>query len=116
MDKADKPDKIVYTLSEVASITKLSPKTISRWEKEFYFLNSGRTGSGKKIFREKDLVIIKRLGELIEKKGLTHAGAKRKIEKEFDIKGSVPINPERLKKLLFQIKEQLVELSDSLDK
>ncbi|MBD3414190.1 MAG: MerR family transcriptional regulator [Candidatus Aminicenantes bacterium] len=116
MNKIKKSDKIVYSLSEVATLTKLNIKTINRWEKEFYFLNSGQTGSGKKIFREKDLKIIKRLNELIEQKGLTHAGAKRKIEKEFEIKGSVPVNPERLKKVLFQIKEQLVDLSDSLEK
>jgi len=116
MDQSKNPDKIVYTLSEVVRITKINPKTLNKWEKEFYFLNSGRTGSGKKIFREKDLKIIKRLNELIENKGLTHAGAKRKIENEFNIKGSAPVNPERLKKLLFQIKEQLVDLSDSLEK
>ncbi len=116
MKESSQPDKIVYTLSEVTKITKISPKTINRWEKEFYFLNSGRTGAGKKIFREKDLQIIKRLKDLIENKGLTHAGAKRKIENEFNIKGSVPINPERLKKLLFKIKEQLVNLSESLEK
>jgi DNA-binding transcriptional MerR regulator len=116
MIQSKNSDKIVYTLSEVIKITNIKPKTLSRWEKEFYFLNSGRTGSGKKIFREKDLNIIKRLKELIENKGLTHAGAKRKIENEFNIKGSAPVNPERLKKLLFQIKEQLLNLSDSLEK
>lgn len=116
MEKSKDPNKIVYKLSEVIKITKTDPQTLSRWEKEFYFLNSGRTASGKKIFREKDLNIIKRLKELIENKGLTHAGAKRRIENEFNIKGSAPLNPERLKKLLFQIKEQLINLSDSLEK
>jgi len=116
MSKSNKNNKIVYSLSEVTKITKINPKTINRWEKEFYFLNSGQTGAGKKIFREKDLKIIKRLTELIENKGLTHAGAKRKIENEFNIKGATPVNPEQLKKVLFKIKEQLVNLLDSLEK
>jgi DNA-binding transcriptional MerR regulator len=115
-NKSNKQEKIIYSLSEVIRITKINPKTINKWEKEFYFLNSGRTGSGKKIFREKDLKIIKRLKELIENQRLTHAGAKRKIENEFNIKGSVPANPEQLKKILFKIKEQLVNLTDSLEK
>lgn len=110
------PEKLAYKLEEVSRITQLDPAQIEAWEKEFYFLSSGRTASGEKIFRKKDLTIILRLKELLGKKGLTLSGAKRKIEEEFGLKSSVPVHPDRLKKVLYQVREQLQEISSSLGK
>jgi len=110
------PEKLVYRLKEISGITQLDPQTIDAWEKEFPFLNAGETASGHKIFRQKDLTIIMRIKELLEKKGYTLAGAKRKIEEEFGTKTSGAVHPDRLKKVLFRVKEQLKEMSDSLEK
>ncbi|MFO7866908.1 MAG: MerR family transcriptional regulator [Candidatus Aminicenantes bacterium] len=109
-------NKLVYSLSEVSRLAKLPSKTIEIWEKELYFLNAGRTSKGKTIFRKRDLDIILRLKDLLNKEGMTLAGAKRKIEREFNIRGSVPVHPDRLKKLLFQVKEQLADIAASLEK
>lgn len=110
------PDKLVYRLEEISRIAQLNPGVIDAWEKEFYFLHAGKTGSGDKIFRKKDLAIILRLKELLEKKGLTLAGAKRRVEEEFGIKTSTPVHPDRLKKVLFRVREQLQEIASSLEK
>ena len=110
------PDKLVYRLEEISRIAQLNPGVIDAWEKEFYFLHAGKTGSGDKIFRKKDLAIILRLKELLEKKGLTLAGAKRTVEEEFGIKTSTPVHPDRLKKVLFRVREQLQEIASSLEK
>jgi len=117
MRKSDKtPEKLVFRLEEISRISQLNPEIIEAWEKEFYFLHAGQTGSGEKFFRKKDLTIILRLKELLEKKGLTLAGAKRKIEEEFGIKTSTPVHPDRLKKVLVQIRDQLQEIADLLEK
>ena len=63
------PDKLVYRLEEISRIAQLDPEVIDAWEKELYFLHAGQTGSGKKIFRKKDLTIILRLKELLERRG-----------------------------------------------
>jgi DNA-binding transcriptional MerR regulator len=110
------PEKLVYRLEEVSRLVQLDPEVIDAWEKEFYFLHAGKTGSGDKIFRKKDLDILLRLKELLEKKGLTLAGAKRKIEEEFGIKTPVPVHPDRLKKVLYQVRDQLQEIVTSLGK
>lgn len=110
------PDKLVYRLEEISRIAQLDPEVIDAWEKEFYFLHAGQTGSGDKIFRKKDLAIILRLKELLEKKGLTLAGAKRRVEEEFGIKTSIPVHPDRLKKVLYRVREQLQEIASSLEK
>jgi len=109
-----KSEKLVYRLEEISRIAKVSSRTIDSWEKEFYFVHAGVTASGERIFRKKDLEIIIRLKELLENQGLTLAGAKRKIEEEFSLKTPVPVHPDRLKKVLFQVREQLKEISTSL--
>jgi len=116
MKNAKVPEKFVYKLEEISRIAKIPVKTIDAWEREFPFLHAGQTSSGHKIFRQKDLDIILRIKELLEKKGLTLAGAKRTIEEEFGTKRTGLIHPDRLKKVLFQVKEQLQELASSLGK
>ncbi|MGD2246742.1 MAG: MerR family transcriptional regulator [Candidatus Aminicenantes bacterium] len=107
-------EKLVYRLEEISRTAKVAPQTIEAWEKEFYFINAGTTASGERVFRKKDLDIIIRLKELVEQQGLTLAGAKRQIEEEFSLKTPVPVHPDRLKKVLFQVREQLKELASSL--
>lgn len=106
---------MAYRLEEVSRIAKIKPEVIDAWEEELYFIQAGLTGSGDKIFRKRDLDIILRLKDLLEK-GMTLAGAKRKIEEEFGIKSSTPVHPDRLKKVLVRVRDQLYEIASSLDK
>jgi len=109
-------EKLVYKLDEISRIAKLDSKVIENWEKEFYFIHAGQTAAGHKIFRKKDLAIILRLKELIDTKGLTLAGAKRRIEEEFGLKSSATVHSDRLRKALYDVREQLRDLAASLDK
>ncbi len=116
MTQKDIPQKLIYTLEEISRYACLDPKVIDTWERELYFLNAGQTGTGKKIFRKVDLDIILKLKELLEKGGLTFAGAKRKIEQEFGLKGTQSANPDKLKKILFRVRAQLKEIASELEK
>ncbi len=109
-------EKLFYKLEEVSRLAGLDAKVIERWEKEFPFLRVGQTGSGQKIFRPKDLTIILRLKELLVKEKLTLAGAKRRIEAEFGQKPAEPVHPDRLKKLLSEVRDQLQEIATALEK
>jgi len=116
MKSENSSDKLVYKIEEVSRISQLEPGVINSWEKEFYFLNAGETAAGVRIFRKKDLAIILRLKDLLEKEGLTLAGAKRKIEEEFEIKKSSHVHPDRLKKTLSRVRDQLSEIVSDLEK
>jgi DNA-binding transcriptional MerR regulator len=116
MKNEKSPEKLVYTLEDVSRMTKLDIRTIDAWEAEFPFLHAGLTASGKKIFRQKDVKILQRIKELLEKDGLTLAGAKRRIEEEFGLRTPVLLHPDRLKKVLYQVREQLQDIIQSLEK
>lgn len=114
MQRPKVPDKLVFKLAEASRITKVKPEVIASWEKELYFLQAGRTAGGDVIFRKKDLEIINRLKELIENKNLTLAGAKRRIEEEFGFKTPSAVHPDRLKKAMGVIREELQEIADMI--
>jgi DNA-binding transcriptional MerR regulator len=110
------PEKLIYRMEDVSRLSGLDQATIESWEKEFPFLRAGLTASGKKIFRQKDLDIILRVKELLQKKGFTMAGAKRQIEEEFGTKQLSLIPADRLRKILLQVRDELQDISGGLEK
>lgn len=109
-------EKLVYRLEEVCRLVQLPPEVINRWAEEFPFLHAGLTSKGHKVFRRQDVEIIIRLKELLFKEKLTLAGAKRKIEEEFDLKTKKQIHPDKLRKILMDVKDRLEEIRESLEK
>jgi DNA-binding transcriptional MerR regulator len=107
--------KLIFSGDEVCRLLKITPETLKSWENEFDLFFAGQTASGKKIYRQKDVLIILRLKELLEENTLTRAGIKRKIEEEFGFKTD-KIPPEKLKSILSQIKEELHEILRTLEK
>lgn len=107
--------KLVYKLDEVSRMTGVDSATLASWEEEFPFLNSGQTSSGEKFFRQQDVAIIARIKELVAGKTLTTAGIKRKIEDEFGLVRSNPVHPERLRKALNNVRDELQDIVSALD-
>lgn len=107
--------KLVYKLDEASRMTGVDAETLASWEEEFPFLNAGLTGSGEKFFRQQDVAIIARIKELMAGKTLTMAGIKRKIEDEFGLVRSNPVHPERLRKALNNVRDELQDIVSALD-
>ncbi|MGB9894038.1 MAG: MerR family transcriptional regulator [Candidatus Saccharicenans sp.] len=107
--------KLIFTAEEVCRLLKISPETLKAWENEFPLFFAGQTATGKQIYRQKDVLIILRIKELLEGNTLTSAGIKRKIEEEFGFKTD-KIPPEKLYSVLAKIKEELNEILRTLEK
>jgi len=115
--KDEKPKtKLVYKFDEVVRLAKLDAETLDSWEKEFPFLNAGRTGNGQKFFRQRDVDIILRIRDLASTRTLTMAGIKRRIEEEFGLVPTLPVHPEKLRKALYNVREELQQIAASLEK
>jgi len=114
--EAAAPDKLVYKVEEVSRLTKVDPSVIEAWEQEFPFLRAGRTGSGQRYFRPKDIEIIRRIRQLIDEKSLTMAGIKRRVEEEFGLRPAGPIHPEKLKRALYDVRDELQDIVVALEK
>jgi DNA-binding transcriptional MerR regulator len=110
------PAKLVYKVEEVSRLTKVDAAVIEAWEQEFPFLRAGRTGGGQRYFRPKDIEIIRRIRGLVEEKSLTMAGIRRRIEEEFGLRPTAPIHPEKLKRALYDVRDELQDIVVALDK
>jgi len=110
------PEKLIYRMEDVTRLSGLDAASIESWEKEFPFLRAGLTATGRKIFRQKDLDIILRVKELLNKKGYTMAGAKRQIEEEFGTRQLSLVPADRLRKVLLELRDELRDISHGLEK
>ncbi len=110
------PDKLVYKVDEVSRLTKVEAPVIEAWEQEFPFLRAGKTGSGERYFRPKDIEIIRRIRDLVEEKNLTMAGIRRRVEEEFGLRPTGPIHPEKLKRALYDVRDELQDIAVTLGK
>ncbi len=110
------PEKLVYGFQEVAKLVDVEPETLETWENEFPFLNAGRTGTGQRFFRQKDVDIIRRIKELLSEKALTLAGIKRRIEQEFGLAPADHVHPDKLRKALYTVRDELHQIAKTLDK
>ncbi len=108
------PDKLFYRQEEVCRLARIEPETLESWEKEFPFLQAGQAGDGKKIFRARDVEIIRRIKQLLAEKSVTLAGARRKIETEFGLKPTPAVHPDKLLKALWQVRDELQEIARAL--
>jgi DNA-binding transcriptional MerR regulator len=107
--------KLFYRLEEVCRLAKIDAATVETWEKEFPFLEPGLTGTGQKIFRLKDLEIIRRIKELLDQKNFTLAGARRRIEEDMGLRPMPAVHPDKVVKLLWKVRDELQDLSQSLE-
>jgi DNA-binding transcriptional MerR regulator len=107
--------KLVYKLDEVSRMTGVDAATLAAWEEEFPFLSAGLTGSGEKFFRQQDVAIIGRVRDLMAARTLTMAGIKRRIAEEFGLTPANPVHPEKLRKALNNVRDELQDIVSSLD-
>jgi DNA-binding transcriptional MerR regulator len=108
-------DKLVYKVEEVCRMTGVDAATLAVWEEDFPFLSAGLMGSGEKFFRRQDVAMIARIRELMAGNTLTKAGIKRRIEDEFGLGRSNPVAPEKLRKALNNVRDELQDIVFSLD-
>ncbi len=110
----DRPERLTVSFDEAVRLTGLDAATIEAMEKEFPFLNAGWTAGGKKYFRSQDVEILRRAKALLDSRSLTLAGIKRRIEEEFGLVPVQPVHPEKMRKALYQVREELQGILKSL--
>jgi len=106
---------MIYQIEEVCRLVKVPEKTLDTWEQDFPFLRAGRTVTGHRYFRPKDVEIIQRIKELLDLKTLTVAGIRRRVEEEFGLRSSGSVHPDKLKRVLCDVRDELQEIVTSID-
>lgn len=76
------PDKLYYTIGEVAKAFGVNTSLIRFWEKEFEIINPKKNNKGNRLFTPKDIENFKTIYYLVKIKGHTLEGAKLSLTKK----------------------------------
>lgn len=104
------PEKLYYSIGEVAKAFNVNTSLIRFWEKEFEVISPKKNKKGNRYFTPQDIKNLKLIYHLVKERGYTLEGAKSALIEKEDIKGEV----ELLARMEF-IRAELVKLKESFD-
>ncbi len=112
-DIRETPDKLYYSISEVAEMFNVNTSLIRFWEKEFpNYIKPRKNRNGRRMFTWKDIENIRQIFMLTKEKGFTLSGAKNSLST-----GKKSIDKEtQLLDILSKVKSFLIEIKSELNK
>src|ERR1035437_7612269 len=76
------PDKLYYSIGEVASLCRLPAYVLRFWETEFPQLRPVKSSTGQRMYRKRDVESAVRIKKLLYEDGFTIAGARVQLRVE----------------------------------
>lgn len=114
-------ERLYYSISEVCELTDLKPHVLRYWETAFPMLRPSKNQSGNRVYRPRDLELIRLIRRLLYEERFTVDGARQKIEDMRHASGLEqmeleipPEAPEAPSGLVAEVCTELREIIDSL--
>jgi len=76
------PNKLYYSISEVAEMTNVKPHVLRYWESEFPELRPKKNRAGNRSYRDKDIRTVMTIRDLLYQEGYTIAGARNRLKEK----------------------------------
>jgi len=76
------PEKLYFRIGEVARLCRLPAYVLRFWETEFPQLKPVKSGTGQRMYRQKDVENVLRIKQLLYEEGFTIAGARQHLRAE----------------------------------
>ena len=112
MPNINLPEKLYYSINEVAQAFGVNASLIRFWEKKFEIISPRKTTSGSRKFSADDIQKLKLIYHLVKERGFTLEGARQRLkeEKQKTLDNFALIEKlEHIKQTLINIKENLGE-------
>lgn len=103
------PDKMYFSIGEVARYFDVSTSLIRYWEDEFPHITPRKNGKGDRRYNKSDIEKVAQIFELIKEKKFTIRGAKAHLAEKSEKK-----EPQTVKEKLIEIRNGLLSLKDGL--
>lgn len=109
---SEEPEKLFYSISEVADDLKVNPSLLRFWEKEFPSIRPTTNKKGNRMYTKREVDLIYRIYDLVKVKGFTLQGAREQLRKK---KAAVAVTeaPD-LKHTLESIRNFLIDLKKEI--
>jgi DNA-binding transcriptional MerR regulator len=76
------PDKLYFRIGEVARLCQLPAYVLRFWETEFPQLKPGKSNTGQRMYRRREVETALRIKQLLYAEGFTIAGARQHLREE----------------------------------
>ncbi len=73
------PDKLYFTIGEVAKLCQVKTHVLRYWEQEFAQLDPVKRKGNRRYYQRKDVILIRQIKELLYDQGFTIEGARTQI-------------------------------------
>ena len=109
--KINLPDKLYYSIGEVAKAFDVNTSLLRYWEKEFPIIKPKKNKKGNRYFTSEDLKNLQMIYHLVKEKGYTLDGAKIALTTNSKIAETISIidRLEFVKAELLKLKESLID-------
>jgi len=104
------PDKLYYSIGEVAKAFGVNASLIRFWEKEFDIIKPKKNKKGNRFFTPDDIKNLQLIYHLVKERGYTLEGAKIALQEQENIKEEV----ELIARMEY-IRSELIKLKESFD-
>lgn len=74
------PDKLYFKIGEVASLLEIKPYVLRYWESEFTAIKPAKTRSKHRMYRQRDIDVLREIKRLLYEERLTIEGAKKRLK------------------------------------
>ncbi len=71
--------KRYYRIGEVSKITGVKPHVLRYWESEFRWMTPPKSRTRQRLYRARDIEVVKLIKRLLKEEGFTIAGARKKL-------------------------------------
>ena len=73
------PDRLYFKIGDVARICAVEPYVLRFWETQFPQLRPGKSGTGQRLYRRRDVELALEIKRLVHGEGYTISGAKQAL-------------------------------------
>ena len=88
------PDKLYFRIGEVARLCGVETYVLRFWETEFPQMRPNKSGTGQRLYRNRDVEMAMRVRRLLHDEGYTIAGARQVLTQEArELRSSSPQLP-----------------------
>jgi DNA-binding transcriptional MerR regulator len=75
-------EKLYYRIGEVEQATGVPAYVLRYWESEFKLLRPKKNPAGQRVYRQRDVDLVRRIKQLLYDERLTLEGAKKRLAQE----------------------------------
>lgn len=105
--KGQLPEKLYYSIGEIAALLSVKTSLIRYWEKEFEIISPKKNSKGTRRFTAKDVEHLRTIYHLVKEKGFTLEGAKSYLQHGDNSTLKTVRKLEKIRTMLQKLKDEL---------